>query len=245
MTYKSVSLPTELIALEAAADLSAKQYHAIKVDSNAKGAVSGAGEQAVGILQDDPAAGEIGTVMTLGISKAKYGASVTAGQNLASDANGKFVPATGNDAVICVALESGSADEIRSVLLVTRVSAGARTNSIMSIPVKLAKITAAGDVVTNYTPGFAGVIKKISFVVTDPVTTAAKAADLNLEIGSTNVTGGVVSLTSANCTPLGAVIDGSAITAGNAFDADDTISVEAANVTAFAEGEGVLLIVLG
>jgi hypothetical protein len=189
-------------------------------------------------------AGKVTDVMTLGVSKARYGASVTAGQNLASDANGKLVPAAGSDAVLAVAMESGSADEIRSVLLITRVSAGARTNSILSIPVKLAKV-AAGDVVTNYTPGFAGAIKKVSFVVTDPVVTAAKAATLNLEINATNVTGGVLSLTSANCTPLGAVVEGTAVTANNVFTATNTISVEASSVTAFAEGEGVLLIVLG
>lgn len=115
--------------------------------------------------------------------------------------------------------------------------------SILSIPVKLAKV-ANGDLVTTYTPGFAGTIEKISFVVTDPVTTAAKAATLNMEIGTANLTGGALALTSANCTPLGAVIDASAITGGNVFADDDTISVEAASVTAFSEGEGVLLIVL-
>ena len=43
---------------------------------------------------------------------------------------------------------------------------------------------------------------------------------------------------------LGKVIAGTDITANNAFDDTDTISVEAASVTAFAEGEGALLIVL-
>ena len=103
---------------------------------------------------------------------------------------------------------------------------------------------ANGDILTNWTSGFAGTIHKASFVVTDPATTAAKAAALNLEIGSTNVTGGVVSLTSANCTPLGAVVDGTAITAANTFGASDTISVEASGVTAFVEGAGVLLVVI-
>lgn len=117
---------------------------------------------------------------------------------------------------------------------------------IVSIPVKLAKLT-NGDVVTTYTPGFAGVIEKVSFVVTDPATTADKAATLNLEIGTTNLTGGVITLSSAaggNALTLGKVADGTAITAANVFGAADTISVEAASVTAFAEGEGVLLIVI-
>jgi hypothetical protein len=70
-------------------------------------------------------------------------------------------------------------------------------------------------------------------------------ASLNLEINAVNLTGGVISLTSANCTPLGAVIAGTAITANNTFGATDTISVEASSVTAFVEGEGVLLLTLG
>ena len=115
--------------------------------------------------------------------------------------------------------------------------------SILSIPVKLAKL-ANGDIVTTYTPGFAGVIEKISFVTTDPATTAAKAATLNLEIGTTNLTGGSLALTTAACDTLGKVTDASAVTANNTFGASDTISVEAASVTAFVEGEGVLLIVI-
>lgn len=111
---------------------------------------------------------------------------------------------------------------------------------ILSFPINLASITGAGDVVTNYTPGFAGEILSVDFVVTVAVTTGSKAADLNLEIGTTNVTGGVVALTSALATPVGKVIAGSAVTAANVFTATDTISVEAANVTAFSEGAGVL-----
>jgi len=118
--------------------------------------------------------------------------------------------------------------------------------SILTIPIKLAKL-ANGDIVTTYTPGFAGVIEKVSFVVTDPATTADKAATLNLEIGTTNLTGGVITLSSAaggNALTLGKVVDGTAITAANVFGAADTISVEASSVTAFAEGEGALLIVI-
>ena len=49
---------------------------------------------------------------------------------------------------------------------------------------------------------------------------------------------------SANCAVNGAVINGTAVTAGNVFGATDSISIEASGVTAFAEGEGVLLIVM-
>lgn len=240
-------IPVFSVTLEAAADLSTKQYLAIKVDTNGKAAVAAAGENAVGILQNVPEASQAATVMALGVSNAIYGGVVAAGSNLTPDAAGKLVTAGGSDAVIGVALTSGVNGQVGTVLLVTRTATGttgiAKATSILSIPIKLSKV-ANGDIVTNYTPGFAGTIKKASFVVTDPVTTAAKAATLNLEIGATNLTGGAVALTSANCTPLGAVVNGAAITGANSFTNVDTISVEASSVTAFVEGEGVLLVVV-
>lgn len=116
---------------------------------------------------------------------------------------------------------------------------------VLSIPISLAQV-ASGDVVTNLTVQGHGHITQVAFVVTEAVTTAAKAATLNLEIGNpgTNVTGGVIALTSANATPLGKVIVGTAITANNEVADGDVISVEAASVTAFTEGRGVLLITI-
>ena len=113
--------------------------------------------------------------------------------------------------------------------------------TVLAIPIKLAKV-ANGDVLTNFIPGFAGTIKKVAFAVTDPVIAASKATTLNMEINTANMTGGVVAFTSANCTPLGAVVNGTAVTANNVFGATDSISVEASGVTAFTEGEGVLIV---
>ncbi len=121
--------------------------------------------------------------------------------------------------------------------------ANARGQEILSIPIKLAKV-ANGDVLTNFIPGFAGTIKKVAFAVTDPVIAASKATTLNIEINTTDMTGGAVALTSAVCMPLGAVVNGTAVTAGNVFTATDSISVEASGTTAFTEGEGVLMIVM-
>ncbi len=235
--------PLENLSLIAAADFSAKQYYAVKVDANGKIAIAGAGENAIGILHDNPAADTIGNVMILGVSKAVYGGAVTAGNNLSANAAGKLIATAGDAAAIAVALENGAADEIHSVLLVTRTSTGTNSGLILSIPIKLSKV-ADGDIVTDYAPGINGTIKKVSFVVTDPVTTADKLSNLHLEIGAVALTGGVVALTSANCTPLGAVVAGTAITANNVFTSTDNISVVAADTTAFVEGEGVLLITI-
>jgi hypothetical protein len=114
----------------------------------------------------------------------------------------------------------------------------------ISIPITLSKL-ADGDIVTTLTPGFNGRIKGADFIVHDPATTGSKASTLNFEIGTTNLTGGTIALTSANCTPLGKVVAAAAITAGAGFTATDTISVEAASTTSFVEGTGVLRIKLG
>lgn len=227
----------------AGADLSDKQFHCIKLNASGQMILSGAGENGLGILQDRPASGQVGAVCCLGKSLAIYGSSVTANQNLTPDASGRMVPATGSDAVVAVAAESGSVGEIHSVYLVSRASAGAIQKSILSIPYKLSKI-ANGDLITEIVPGFPGRIIKWWFSVTDPATTAGKTADLNLEINAVNVTGGVLQLTSANCTPKGGKVEAAAITANNVFGAEDSISIEASNVTAFAEGEGVLMIAI-
>ena len=121
---------------------------------------------------------------------------------------------------------------------------GASLSILCLIPNILMSTIADGDLVTTITPGFAGKIKKVYWVQDAPVTTAAKASTLNLEIGTTNLTGGAVSLTSAACTPKGKVIAGTAVTAANVFKADDTISVEAASTTAFIEGSGSLYAVI-
>jgi hypothetical protein len=95
---------------------------------------------------------------------------------------------------------------------------------------------ADGDLITEWCPGFAGTLISFDCIVEKAATTAAKASTLNLEVGTTDVTGGVVGLTSANCTPKGARVAGSAITANNAFGASDVISIEASSTTAFSEG---------
>lgn len=106
----------------------------------------------------------------------------------------------------------------------------------------LASIAANGDLLTDYVPGYRFKILAVDFRVCKPVTTAAKLASLNLEIGTTNLTGGVVALTSANATPAGVAVAGTAVTANNVGTATDAFSVEASGVTAFAEGDGWLLV---
>jgi len=111
----------------------------------------------------------------------------------------------------------------------------------LTFPVKLSKVTAA-DVVTNFRPGINGTLESVQFVVTDPVTTAAKAATISPWIDGVVVTGGALALTSATATPLGANINSSAeITAANTLTRESQLSFKATSVTAFVEGEGIIV----
>lgn len=76
-------------------------------------------------------------------------------------------------------------------------------------------------------------------VVDDPVTTAAKASTLTVQVGGSSVTGGVMALTSANMTPAGAAVAATAITQNSAAlsnASSATLGVLVSSTTAFAEG---------
>lgn len=77
------------ITLTAAADLSAKQYYAVKLDTDNKAALCGANEKALGILQNKPASGEQAVVRIEGITLCKVAEAVAFGNYLTPTAAGK------------------------------------------------------------------------------------------------------------------------------------------------------------
>lgn len=115
-----------------------------------------------------------------------------------------------------------------------------------NIPIQLASMTtAAADLITDFVPGFRGKIVSAQFFTTTLGTGSGASQTLNFEIGSTNLTGGVTTLTLATTTPLGNRIAATAITGNNTFAATDTISLEvAASGTVFTAGAGILTVIL-
>lgn len=239
-------VPGFRINIISGADLTTKKFRFVKVNADAKAVLAGADENAVGVLQDEAVLGEATNIMVSGITKVVAGGAVTAGSNISSDANGEAVTA-GAGAILGIALESAGAGEMCTLLLVAKnsIAAAGKTvvQSILSIPVDLAKVAASGDLVTNYIPGIVGKIKKISFLCTEAGVGVNAAITFNMEVNAVNVTGGVVSLAVAN-TLLGAVLNGTDITADNTFVATDSISIKAVVATAFTSGKGCLVIVL-
>jgi hypothetical protein len=86
-------IPGQLVSFQAAADLSAKQFRAVKIDANGQiAAISAVTDIPIGILQDKPAAqGRAGGVMLDGISKWVGGANLAKGDRVGVDSQGRCV----------------------------------------------------------------------------------------------------------------------------------------------------------
>jgi len=109
------------ITLLAGADLSAKQFTAVDVNSSGAAiTVTGAGARAVGVLMNKPTSGQAATVATMGVVKMVAGATVAAGANVQADAAGDAITAASADHVIGVALTGGDDGELIRVLLVSK-----------------------------------------------------------------------------------------------------------------------------
>ncbi len=105
--------------------------------------------------------------------------------------------------------------------------------------------TAAIDILTNYTPGFPFKLINFAFVTTVAGTGTSASQVFNLEVGTTNVTGGLLTLTLASQATIGTVTTATAITAANTGTATDTISIEmAASGTVFTAGAGYFVITI-
>ena len=111
----------------------------------------------------------------------------------------------------------------------------------LSFFLNLADISNA-DSITSLVLGYNFKILSMKFVVEKAATTAAKLATLTPYINGSIVTGGVLALTSANCTPKGAVVSASNITALNSGTNAQGFSITGSSVTTFIEGAGWLVL---
>lgn len=129
----------------------------------------------------------------------------------------------------------------------TTVAAGV---GISTVPIPLTSLatglsTSAIDLLTAYTPGYAFKILGFDFVTTIAGTGSGASQVFNLEIGTTDVTGGVLTVTLSSTDTIGKVTAGTAVTAANTGTSTDTISIEmAASGTVFTAGSGYFVIKL-
>lgn len=114
MAYESL---TPLRSIKVTASFASKQYTFVTIDTNGQLASPSAGGDVIGIIQDDPAAGEVGSVCRPGdITKVKLGGSVSAGNDVTCDGNGAAVAATSADRVHGKALEGGSSGQLVTII---------------------------------------------------------------------------------------------------------------------------------
>ena len=88
MAYKG-SQPFK-ISLEAGADLSAKQYHFVKLDANGKAVVcSAATDKPVGVLQNNPTSGQAAEIVVVGLTKVSSDAALAIGDLIGTSGDGQ------------------------------------------------------------------------------------------------------------------------------------------------------------
>lgn len=94
-----------------------KQYHFVKITGPRTAGLAGAGEAAVGVLQNKPQkTGTGATVAYQGISMVFAGANITAGQEVQSNASAQAVPKAAGLA-LGIAIEGAASGELCPVLL--------------------------------------------------------------------------------------------------------------------------------
>lgn len=102
----------ETLTRQAAADLSAKQYHFVRGSAAGKCNQSSLDTDSamLGVLQNKPKSDEFATVGFLGKSKVVAGAAVTADDIITTNSSGRAVTVTSGDMAGGRALETAGAD---------------------------------------------------------------------------------------------------------------------------------------
>jgi hypothetical protein len=108
------------IALNAAADLTGKLFYLAKIDGSGNGALaSAATDSVVGVIVEEAVQDKPITVQVMGIAKVVAGGTITAGNRLTSDGNGKAIAtSSAGNRTFGIAMASAVAGDIVSVLLI-------------------------------------------------------------------------------------------------------------------------------
>lgn len=114
----AVEYDLDVLTRLAGADLSTTgQYRFVEQSSAGTVTVcNGAGENALGVLQNNPASGQAATIAVGGITKVLAGATVAIGEQLATTSAGKAAPATGGQVILGEAMSGGGDGVLISML---------------------------------------------------------------------------------------------------------------------------------
>ena len=107
-------------------DLSAAQFKFVTLEADGQvDLANAAGEKAIGVLLNQPVAGSAATVCMTGKVTVEAGASVTAGDEIATNAAGEAVTATTGNIVMGYALEDAVDGQIFAIELIQGGNAAA------------------------------------------------------------------------------------------------------------------------
>ena len=111
---------------EAGGDLSAGQFKFVALAADGQVDLAGDGAQAIGVLYNEPdAAGKAATVVMTGKVIVEAGASVTAGDSVASDTDGNCVTAATDAVIMGYALEDAVDGQVFAIELIQGGNAAA------------------------------------------------------------------------------------------------------------------------
>lgn len=111
---------------EAGSDLSAGQFKFVALAADGQVDLCGDGAQAIGVLYNQPsAAGQAATVVMTGKVIVEAGGSVTAGDEVACDADGNCVTAATSDIIMGYALEDAVDGQVFAIELIQGGNAAA------------------------------------------------------------------------------------------------------------------------
>lgn len=111
------------VSYVASANLSAEQYRMIAIANQAgrtQAQRAVVGDRVVGVLQNNPVAGDVATIAVGGVTKCVAGGTITAGQSVTTDAAGRATATlTATDYRVGVAQESAVVGQIFALLLIS------------------------------------------------------------------------------------------------------------------------------
>jgi len=184
----------------AGADLSAKQYYAVRITAADTVNVGTLGGKCVGVLVNAPESGRAAEVVTAGKTKMLAGSTITAGDTVESDALGKAHTKTGDGYALGVAITAAAAGALFDVQLMS----GQETSG-------LARMTSGGALASS-----AKLAVKVG-VADDEVVLGSLGADcVGILVTGAAATGEVVVQTSGVATAT----SGAAVTLGAELIAD-------------------------
>ena len=107
-------------------DLSAAQFKFVTLESDGQVDLADlAGEQCIGIVENDPAAGAEATVVVAGKTRVVAGGTIAAGAAVATDAAGDAVTASTGNIIMGYAMEAGVDGQVIAIELIQGGNAAA------------------------------------------------------------------------------------------------------------------------